>query len=141
MIRINDHLSLPENELVFTFSRSPGPGGQNVNKVATKATLRFDVAGSPSLTDWQRRRIQEELAPRIDKLGVLSLNSSRERTQSGNQREALTRFIKLLAHALRPRKVRKKTRPTKASKERRLAEKAARKSRKQFRGNRFSRDD
>ena len=136
MIRINNHLTLPDDELVFTFSRSPGPGGQNVNKVATKATLRFDVAGSSSLSDWQRCRIQEELAPRLDKNGVLSLSSSRERTQSANQREARARFIRLLADALRPRAVRKKTRPTKASKDRRLAEKAARKARKQFR--RFS---
>ena len=139
MIRINHHLTLPDDELVFTFSRSPGPGGQNVNKVATKATLRFDVAGSPSLSNWQRRRIQEELAPRLDKNGVLSLSSSRERTQSANQREAQARFIRLLADALRPRALRKKTRPTKASKERRLAEKAARKTRKQFR--RFSGDE
>jgi ribosome-associated protein len=141
MIRINDHLSLPDDELVFTFSRSPGPGGQNVNKVSTKATLRFDVAGSPSLTDWQRRRIREELAPRLDKHGVLAISSSRERTQSGNQRDALSRFIRLVADALRPRAIRKKTRPTKASKERRLTEKAARKSRKQFRTKRFPRDD
>jgi ribosome-associated protein len=141
MIRINDHLSIPDDELFFTFSRSPGPGGQNVNKLATKATLRFDVAVSPSLTDWQRRRLREELASRLDKHGVLAINSSRERTQSGNQRDALSRFIRLVADALRPRAVRKKTRPTKASKERRLTEKAARKARKQFRTKRFSRDE
>lgn len=141
MIRINDHLSLHEDELTFTFSRSPGPGGQNVNKVATKATLRFDVDGSPSLTDWQRDRIREELASRVDKTGVLSISSTRERTQSGNQRDALSRFVALLASALRPRAVRRKTRPTKASKERRLAAKAARKSKKQFRGGRAARDE
>lgn len=141
MIRINDHLSLPDDELTFTFSRSPGPGGQNVNKVATKATLRFDVGRSPSLTDWQRRRIREELASRLDKTGVLSISSSRERSQSGNQRDALSRFITLIADALRPRAVRKKTRPTKASKERRLAAKAARKTRKQFRAGRQDRFD
>jgi ribosome-associated protein len=141
MIRINNHLSIREDELVFTFSRSPGPGGQNVNKVATKATLRFDVAGSPSLADWQRRRIREELTSRLDKYGILSISSSSERTQSANQREARSRFIRLLVDALRPRAVRKKSRPTQASREKRLADKAARKSRKDFRSKRFSRDE
>ncbi len=141
MIRINDHLSLRDDELAFTFSRSPGPGGQNVNKLSTKATLRFDVFRSASLTDWQRRRVQEELASRLDKNGVLSISSSRQRTQSGNQRDALSRFVSLVADALRPRAVRKKTRPTKASKERRLTEKATRKARKQSRSTRFPRDE
>jgi len=141
MIRINDHLSLRDDELAFTFSRSPGPGGQNVNKLSTKATLRFDVVRSASLTDWQRRRVQEELASRLDKNGVLSISSSRQRTQSGNQRDALSRFVSLVADALRPRAVRKKTRPTKASKERRLTEKATRKARKQSRSTRFPRDE
>ncbi|MFQ5411772.1 MAG: alternative ribosome rescue aminoacyl-tRNA hydrolase ArfB [Phycisphaerae bacterium] len=140
MIPINDQLSIPERDIAFTYARSPGPGGQNVNKVATKVTLWFDVAGSPSLTPSQRGRIQSKLATRIGRDGRLRVRCWRCRSQAANRRGALERFQALLGEALRPRKERKKTRPTRASRERRLLEKRRQSERKQGRRARFGAD-
>jgi len=126
MIRIGPQLSIPDEEITFETSRSPGPGGQNVNKVETRVTLLFDVAASPSLTEAQRRRIERHLDTRINREGVLRVTSSRHRSQIANRRAATERFVELLQAALRPRKRRKKTRPTRSSVERRLKEKARR---------------
>lgn len=123
MIRINNWLSLPAGEVTYTYSASPGPGGQNVNKVATKATLWFDVRNSPSLTPFQRGRIVSRLASRIGGDGLLQVSSSRHRTQVGNRRDALQKFVEMLEEALRPERVRKKTRPTRGSQVRRAQEK------------------
>ncbi len=140
MIRINDHLLIDEDEIRFTYSCSPGPGGQNVNKVATKATLLFDVAGSPSLSEDQRLRIHKALATRLTKTGVLRIVRARHRTQSANRRDAMEQLVALLAEALRPRRARKKTRPSRAAVKRRLEQKAKRSRLKQQRRGRFAGD-
>ena len=120
VIEINDRLSIPEDELSFAASRSSGPGGQNVNKVNTRVMLRFDVAGSPSLSEWQRARIRARLTTRVTKAGVLVVASQRHRTQPANRRAAVERFAELVRDALRRRPVRKKTRPPRAANEHRL---------------------
>lgn len=126
MIEINQNLSIDAAEIGFSYARSPGPGGQNVNKVATKATLRFDVANSPALSERQRTMIREHLASRLTRDGVLQITRSRHRTQSANRRAAIEQLVELLAEALRPKIPRKKTRPSRASNERRLQEKTQR---------------
>jgi ribosome-associated protein len=126
MVEINPSLSLPDGELELRTSRSAGPGGQNVNKLETRVTVRFDVAGSPSLTDDQRRRIQERLGTRISKAGVLQVSSQRHRTQAANREAAVARLAGLLAEALEPEAERKPTRMPKAAKRRRLEEKRRR---------------
>ncbi len=108
MIRIDSHLSIPESEISFTFSRSGGPGGQNVNKLNTRATLRFDVVRSPSLSDAQRSRIQEKLPTRISREGILRVVSQKHRTQKMNREAASERFAELLRDALVRRRPRKK---------------------------------
>lgn len=132
-VQINGSLSLPFSELVFTFSRSGGAGGQNVNKVNTKVTLRFDVAGSPSLNSHQKSRILERLSGRMTGDGVMVISSSEHRTQRANRDAAVERLSMLLRHALVERKKRKKTKPTRASKERRLTSKRKRAQVKQQR--------
>jgi ribosome-associated protein len=126
MVEINPSLSLPDGELELRTSRSAGPGGQNVNKLETRVTVRFDVASSPSLTDDQRRRIQERLGTRISKAGVLQVSSQRHRTQAANREAAVARLAGLLAEALEPEAERKPTRMPKAAKRRRLEEKRRR---------------
>ncbi len=123
MIEINNKLTINDSELSFTFSRSPGPGGQNVNKVASRVTLSWDVAQSRCLSEVQRQRLLVKLATRITGDGILRVISSRHRTQASNRREALRRFVVLVSDALRTPKPRKKTAPTAASRKRRLEEK------------------
>jgi ribosome-associated protein len=125
-VRIKGDLSIREDEIVFTAVRSAGPGGQNVNKVATKVTLTFDVAASRSLTDRQRALLRERLASRLTADGVLQLSSGRQRTQSANRREVLDRFVALLRDSLRTVRPRRPTKPTAGSVERRLSAKARR---------------
>ena len=134
MVEVGTQLTIPDEELSFEFSRSGGPGGQNVNKVSTRATLLFDVAGSPSLTEEQRSRIMSRLRTRITKAGVLRVTSQRHRTQRANREAAVERFAELLREALRPRRPRRKTRVPRAVKERRLQEKKRRGELKRRRG-------
>ena len=134
MISITEDLAVPDEEVVFTTSRSGGPGGQNVNKLETKVTVRFDVAGSPSLSDAQRERLRERLATRITRDGVLQVSSQRHRTQGENREAAVARFVELLQEAMREETPRKKTRTPAAAKRRRLEAKRRRSQRKQERG-------
>jgi ribosome-associated protein len=134
MIEINEQLTIPDDELSFEFSRSGGPGGQNVNKVSTKVTLLFDVAGSTSLTDDQRSRIEIRLSTRITKTGVLRVTSQKHRTQRANREAAVERFSELLREALRRKRPRRRTKPTRAAKERRIQEKKQRGELKRRRG-------
>jgi len=133
VIFINDDLSIPEQELTFTASRSGGPGGQNVNKVSSRVTLTFDVMNSPSLSAEQRSRIEARLATRINKDGVLRIISQRTRRQDLNRADALARFAELLGDSLARAVPRIKTRVPKAAHLRRLEEKKKRSAMKQTR--------
>jgi ribosome-associated protein len=110
-------------ELIFSSSRSSGPGGQNVNKVNTRVELRFNLTGSSLLKDAEKTRIQSVLGNRITRDGFLILVSQSERSQLANKKKVTERFYKLLQKALIPVKKRKPTRPTLASKERRIESK------------------
>jgi|SRR5688572_12577680 len=126
MIAIMAGVEIPETELEFIASRSGGPGGQNVNKVSSRVTLRFDLERSSALNDEQRARIQTRLASRISKEGILQVTSQRTRSQELNREDAVERFAELLRSALREEKPRVKTRATRASREERLKEKRKR---------------
>ena len=124
-------IEIPDDELTFRFSRSGGPGGQNVNRRSTKAELTFDVGASASLTPRARARIVEHLGSRIDSQGVLHIVSQAGRTQRENRERALARFQVLIAEALAPPpKPRVKTRPSRGAVERRIKEKRVRAERK-----------
>jgi ribosome-associated protein len=124
-LRINAQIAIPRSELRFSFVRSSGPGGQNVNKVATKAVLRWSVAASPSLPDDVRSRFLSRCGRRINDRGELVLSSQRYRDQARNVDDCLEKLrVLLLAAAKTPRR-RKKTRPTRAAREARLKEKRA----------------
>lgn len=110
-------------EFVYSSSRSSGPGGQNVNKVNTRVELRFNIAGSALLNEAEKAKIESALGNRINKEGFLILVSQSERSQSANKKKVTERFYKLLEKALIPVKKRKPTRPTLASKERRIESK------------------
>jgi ribosome-associated protein len=111
------------SELKFSTSRSSGPGGQNVNKVNTKVELRFNIASSTFLTDTEKEAIHDALRNRISNEGDLLIVSQSERTQLQNKKKAEDSFYSLIAKALTPKKERRATRPTKASKEKRIEEK------------------
>jgi ribosome-associated protein len=119
-VRINDRTSIPEDELVFSASRSGGPGGQHVNKVSSRVTLRFDLDGSPSLNESEKRRVRHRLATRISRDGVLRVVCRRHRSQLANRREAIERFAELLRAALRRPRRRRKTKVPAEAKRRRL---------------------
>ncbi|MDX2191748.1 MAG: alternative ribosome rescue aminoacyl-tRNA hydrolase ArfB [Gemmatimonadales bacterium] len=117
---VTAELVLPRAELVLRATRAGGPGGQHVNTSSTRIELVWDVATSPSLTDDQRARLLERLATRLDASGRLRLVAAGSRSQHQNRAEVVERLVALLQAALRPRKVRRATRPTRAAKERRL---------------------
>lgn len=120
MLRINDDLDIDESELDYEFARSSGPGGQNVNKVETKVTLKFNIDASAALSDQQKTRLTENLANRITKDGILRVTSQRHRTREANRHAAIGRFIELLDDALVVRAPRKKTKVSRAAKRRRI---------------------
>ncbi len=126
MILINNDLSIPESEISLRFSRSSGPGGQNVNKLNTRVTLLFDVAGSPSLSGPQRARIMERLATRITREGILRVVSQKHRTQKMNREAATERFMELLRGALDRRRPRRRTGVPAGVKRKRLEDKRRR---------------
>ncbi len=133
MISILPGLEIPEGDLEFVASRSGGPGGQNVNKVSSRVTLRFDLERSTVFSPEQRRRIRSKLASRINKDGVLQVTSQLTRSQDLNRADAVARFTALLQKALHEDKARVKTKATRAAREQRLQEKRIRTRIKQVR--------
>lgn len=123
MTPITSKFLLPESEIEFSFIRAAGPGGQNVNKVATAAQLRFNVLHSPSIPENTRTRLLLILKSKITSEGDLIIKANRYRTQERNKQDAIERLKELLKRAATPPKKRKKTKPTLASKQRRLATK------------------
>jgi len=133
MIRITPAISIDEREIRLVFTRSSGPGGQNVNKVSTAVQLRFDVMNSPSLPDAVRERLIRLAGKRISARGILTIDARRFRTQERNRQDALERLIHLIREAALPPKPRRKTVPTAASRERRLESKRRRSQTKKVR--------
>ncbi len=124
---------VPEDELSFSYSRSSGPGGQNVNKVNTRTTLWFDVEGTPSLSNRQKDRIRAKLGTRITKQGYLRVVSLRHRTQAANRRATIRRFYELIAWALHEPKIRRPTILPVRVRRRRLEDKRKRGQQKRLR--------
>lgn len=132
-VEISQNLWLPDQDFTWSFVRASGPGGQNVNKVATAAQLRFDLAGTESLAPAVKQRLRSLAGRRVTEDGALIIVARNQRTQEGNRREALERLAELVRRALVVPKVRKATRPTRGSRERRLETKTQRRSTKQLR--------
>src|SRR5215471_7854932 len=140
MIRITEHIAIDESELSESFVRASGPGGQNVNKLATAVQLRFDVRHSPSLPPDVRARLARLAGRRLTQDGVLVIIAQSHRTQERNREDARERLLALIrAAAVRP-KPRRPTRPTAASRERRIESKKRRAGVKRLRGARPSFD-
>jgi ribosome-associated protein len=134
LISILPGVEIPEGDLEFVASRSGGPGGQNVNKVSSRVTLRFDLERTTALSAEQIARIRSRLASRINKEGVLQVTSQVTRSQDLNREDAIVRFAELLRVTLHQEKKRVKTKATRSSKEQRLQEKKNRTQIKQGRG-------
>ena len=126
MLHITPSIAINENEITFSFIRSSGPGGQNVNKVATAAQLRFDVKNSPSLPEAVKKRLIRLGGKRITDDGVLTITAQRFRTQERNRIDGLERLTLLIRKAANPPKPRRKTRPPKKSIEKRIQNKKSR---------------
>jgi len=131
-LRVTSRLSIPARELAVTFARSGGPGGQNVNKVASKVVLRFSVRESPTLSESQRARLLER-CPRLTTAGEVVIHASRYRDRERNLEDARGRLATLLHGALARPRQRKATKPTRGSRERRLTQKRQRSETKQGR--------
>ena len=138
---INDRVTVPARDLSWTASRASGPGGQNVNKVATKVTIRFDLNGTEALTRAQKARLRKLAGKRIDAKGALMINAQAERSQRQNLERARDGLRKLIRRALVPPKRRVATKPTRASKRRRLDDKRWRGEQKRARGRVSQADD
>ena len=141
MIEIKDGIEISEESIVFKFSRSGGPGGQNINKVNTRVTALFDVANCESFSDGQKKRILTRLSTRANKDGVVRVVSQKFRTQKANRRTAVERLGELLREALRKKPVRKKTKVPEAVKRQRLEEKRRRSLLKRQRAKRYFAED
>lgn len=126
MIAVTDQISLGDGELEFSFIRASGPGGQNVNKVASAVQLRFDVRASKSLPEAVRARLARLAGSRLTRQGVLVLVARDHRSQERNRREALDKLIELIRRASVAPVIRRKTKPTFGSKQRRLESKVHR---------------
>ncbi|MDD4857299.1 MAG: alternative ribosome rescue aminoacyl-tRNA hydrolase ArfB [Candidatus Krumholzibacteria bacterium] len=126
MIRVNRTVAIDESELRFEFIRSSGPGGQNVNKVATAVRLRFDAGRSPSLIGEARERLLRLAGKKAGEDGVVAILARRHRTQEANRNDAVERLIALIRRACERPAVRRRTRPTAAARKRRLEAKRIR---------------
>ena len=133
MIQITDTIAIEESEIREEFIRASGPGGQNVNKVATAVQLRFDVSNSPSLPEDVRARLARLAGSRLTEEGVLIINARRFRSQDRNRQDAIERLVELIRRAAEKPKVRRKTRPSRASKARRLESKRRQAEKKRLR--------
>ena len=133
MIAITDTLSLDEGEISESFIRASGPGGQNVNKVASAVQLRFGVRQSPSLPPLVRERLERLAGRRVSLDGILVITAQRFRSQERNRADALQRLVALITRAATPPRPRRATRPSAAARQRRLATKAQRARLKQQR--------
>jgi ribosome-associated protein len=126
MLEINANIRIPESEFSWTFVRSGGPGGQNVNKVSSKAVLRWNLAATPSVPEDVKSRLRTQQRRRITTEGELLLNSQRYRDQGRNVQDCLEKLRTLILEATRVPKVRKPSRPSRGSREARLQEKRRR---------------
>jgi len=131
---INSRVTIPVAELVFTASRSSGPGGQHVNTADTRIQLRWNLLGTAALTKAQLERVRRALASRLTEAGEIILASDKHRSQRRNREEVTQRLAALVREALVPPKPRRATKPTRASKERRLDDKKRRSQVKKGRG-------
>jgi ribosome-associated protein len=120
VIRVTDHISIDAREIEESFVRASGPGGQNVNKLATAVQLRFDVRGSPSLPAEVRARLERLAGTRVTRDGVLIIIAQRHRTQARNREDALERLVDLVRRAAVAPRLRRPTRPTAAARKRRV---------------------
>jgi ribosome-associated protein len=133
MLEVNERIRIPPEEFTWSFARSGGPGGQNVNKVASKAVLRWDVRHSPSVPAEVKARFVQQQRQRITTEGVLVMMSQRYRDQERNREDCLEKLRELLVRAATVDKPRKKSKPTRSSKRRRVEEKRRRSATKQTR--------
>ncbi len=140
MIRVTETIVLSESELEERFIRAPGPGGQNVNKVASAVQLRFDAANSPALSPVVRRRLAALAGARMTRDGVVVIAASRFRQQERNRQDARNRLIELIRTAATPPKPRKATRTPFAAKRKRLTAKRKKSEIKKTRGKVTDRD-
>ena len=133
-IPVNDQISLNENEVMFRYIRASGPGGQNVNKVASAVQLRFDVEASPSLPLWVKAKLKTLAGARLTKNGVIVIEADRHRTQALNRDDAVARLVALIQNAAKRKAFRVKTKPSLGAKKRRLESKKKRGDTKKLRG-------